>query len=95
MMMTDFVNEVNPSQSNYSQSIAKLHQGPVSLEPAVLDYHGIVRRWRCGSLVTQCPLSLFFVYDVSIVIVYDVTLSLSMTYQFQSRSGEMTSRTYG
>ena len=27
-------------------------------EPAVLIHHGIVRRWRCGSLVTQRPLSL-------------------------------------
>ena len=25
-------------------------------EPAVLVHHGIVRRWRCGSLVTQRPL---------------------------------------
>ena len=28
------------------------------------------------------------VYDVSIVIVYDVTLLLSMTYQFQVSSGK-------
>ena len=35
-------------------------------EPALLIHHGIVRRWRCGSLVTQRPLSLL----------------LSMTYQF-------------
>ena len=28
------------------------------------------------------------IYDVSIVIVYDVTLLLSMTYQFQSRLGK-------
>ena len=34
-------------------------------EPAVLIHHGIARRWRCGSLVTQRPLSLL----------------LSMTYQ--------------
>ena len=27
-------------------------------EPAVLIHHGIVRRWRCGSLVTQRPPSL-------------------------------------
>ena len=27
-------------------------------EPAVLVHHGIVRRWRCGSLFTQRPLSL-------------------------------------
>ena len=26
-------------------------------EPAVLVNHDIVRRWRCGSLVTQRPLS--------------------------------------
>ena len=25
-------------------------------EPAVLVHHGIVRTWRCGSLVTQRPL---------------------------------------
>ena len=34
-------------------------------EPVVLIHHGIVRRWRCGTLVTQRPLSLL----------------LSMTYQ--------------
>ena len=35
-------------------------------ETALLVHHGIVRRWRCGSLVRQCPLSLL----------------LSITYQF-------------
>ena len=31
---------------------------------------------------------IFVVYDMSIVIVSDVTLLLSMTYQFQSHSGK-------
>ena len=49
-------------------------------EPAVLIHHGIVRRWRCGSLVTQRPLSL------SLSMTYQ--LLLSMTYHFQSRLGK-------
>ena len=48
---------------------------------ALIDNHGIVRiihcRWPCGSLVTQ-----------RIVIVYDISLLLFMTYKFQSRSGK-------
>ena len=43
-------------------------------EPTTRVHHGKVRRWSCGLLVTQRSLSLFIVYDVSIDIVYDVTL---------------------
>ena len=55
---------------------------------AVLVHHGIVRRWRCGSLVTQRPLPWLLSMTYTIVIVYDVTLLLSMTFQFQISSGK-------
>ena len=49
-------------------------------EPAVLIHHGIVRRWRCGSLVTQRPLTLLLSMAYQLL--------LSMTYHFQSRLGK-------
>ena len=65
-------------------------------EPAVLVHHGIVRRWRCGSLVTQRPLPWLLSMTYTIVIVYDVTLLLSITYQFQISLGKkLTARIYG
>ena len=58
-------------------------------EPAVLVHHGIVCRWFVSYAMS---LSFF----LSIVIVYNITLLLSMMYQFQSRSGKkLTAWIYG
>ena len=48
-------------------------------EPAVHVHHGVVRRWRCGSLVTQrpyyyCKWHCYCLWR-NIVIVYDVSIS--------------------
>ena len=57
-------------------------------ERAVLVCQGIICKmvlWFVSYIAS--PIIVIF-YDISIVIVYDVTLLLSMTYQFQSRSGK-------
>ena len=57
-------------------------------EPAVLFYHGIVRRWRCGSLVTQRPLSLLLSMTNQSLLSMTYQLLLSMTYHFQNSLGK-------
>ena len=60
----NFVIFTHREEANFNRA----HQGSSYIHnggPAVLIHHGIVRRWHCGSLVTQRPLSLL----------------LSMTYQ--------------
>ena len=80
--------ELKMNQSDKVQQLQfAMDFNPANGEPAVPVHHRIVRRWSCGLLVTQHPLSLFLSMT-SIVIVFDVTLLLSMTYQFQSCLGK-------
>ena len=59
---------------------------------ALIGNHGIVRithcRTCCGSLVTQCPLSLLLSMTYQLLLSMTFQLLLSMPYQFQSCKGK-------